>query len=874
MRPARSHQSLALRSLVVLPCLSFGWVTCARAQSASEPPSSSSAAHEKSDIPAEVEDEALIPPRLIHAATLQVPQQLVASELIGEVVVVLTIDPTGRVKDAVIKKGLEPLLDQAVLEAVRAHRFEAAMQGGKSRSSTILFRFPIEIRGSAASVPPEDGKLVSPAVEGEALPDSSPLTVEDEQPSNSGGSPTRSDPPEVVVVQGRSAALELTRSPLAVEVIDLDEEGRAAHDLGEILARAKGVSVQRGGGMGSSTRFSLGGLGGERVRFFVDGVPLEFAGFPYGVANVTVNLIDRVDIYQGVVPVHLGADALGGAVDLITDTSLRRSKASLSYQLGSFNTHSATASAQRFNKTNGFIGKLTGFVDSSANNYPVSVSVTESDGQLTSAEIPLFHSAYLAGGGKGTVGWVDRPWAEKLLLSGFATIHESEVQSNSTMTVPYGEVEFAKASAGATLQYSLEASRDLHLQLVGGYTRTTTTFVDQGSCRYGWRGECLVDLAPIRGEIDQIAVDRRVLDQSVFLRANATFNLDPFHTLRLSVAPTLERRSGEDREIESDEGQYDPLSAPQAMDSLVVGQEWEVNALDSRLGNIFFTKLYSQFTRAEELVGTGEVENRSQKFLNFGIGDSARFFVLPDFYLKASYEFATRQPSTNEVFGDGRLVQSNFELIPERSHNANGGFYHDGVDVFIGYLSGSTAVFGRWVEDFIEEVPTTNFSEYLNIDSVRSLGIDGALGFRDPKERLHLGANFTWQDLRNTASSGDWSSYQGDRIPNHPYLNVAGQANYRFFKILLPTDYVELSYWTRYVHKFYRSWESLGDPELKQVTPSQLTHSIAIAYVAEGDPVGMSHTLEVNNLTDERVYDLFGVQRPGRSFQYKLTLDI
>ena len=40
---------------------------------------------------------------------------------------------------------------------------------------------------------------------------------------------------------------------------------------------------------------------------------------PFGIANVPVNLIERVEIYRGVVPIRFGADALGGAVNLVSD---------------------------------------------------------------------------------------------------------------------------------------------------------------------------------------------------------------------------------------------------------------------------------------------------------------------------------------------------------------------------------------------------------------------------------------------------------------------------------------------------------------------------------------------------------------------------
>jgi outer membrane cobalamin receptor len=73
----------------------------------------------------------------------------------------------------------------------------------------------------------------------------------------------------------------------------------------------------------------------EQIRFFLDGVPLDLTGF-----------VERVEIYRGVVPSRFGVDALGGAVNLVTDDDYRHTRASASYQGGSFGTSRVTAAAR------------------------------------------------------------------------------------------------------------------------------------------------------------------------------------------------------------------------------------------------------------------------------------------------------------------------------------------------------------------------------------------------------------------------------------------------------------------------------------------------------------------------------------------------
>lgn len=819
--------------------------------------------------------EEITPPRLIVEVPLVVPQSALGLELAGDLLLDLTIKADGSVGAVEVQHGLGHGLDEAAEHAASSFRFEPATQGGKPVASRILFRFTVQLPK------PTLGEEKRQILENEAAPGVSPssvgdqasLTNEDVVPAAPSADLTVELPQEVIV-RGRSPAEETLRSPAAVEVVDLTDDKRGSQDLGEVLSRAGGVNVQRTGGLGSATHFDLGGLGGDRVRFFLDGVPLDFAGFPLGVANVPTNLVDRVEIYQGVVPVRFGADALGGAVNLVSDQSLRRTKAAGSFQAGSFNTYRATASAQGFNKPSGWTGRLAGYVDSSQNNYPVSVEVTESNGELGSAWVPLFHSAYQAGGGMITVGLVDKDWLKELLVSGFFTANQSEVQSNRTMSVPYGEVEFKKQSWGLNLRSRLQPTETLDLHLMGGSSHVTTDFVDVGSCRMGWRGDCLVDLSPIRGEVNQVPVDRQVRDQAFFVRANADWRLHPNQVFRLSLAPTWIERKGQDEELDADAGEHDPLTLPQHLNSMVIGGEWESEILQERLGNILFAKFYSQSLRAQELTGEDEVVDQSRVTNRVGVGDSARYFILDDLYVKASYELATRQPAMDEVFGDGQLLVSNLSLAPESSHNLNWGIYEESLVLGPLDLFGSATGFGRWVNDAIEEVPAATFSQFVNIDSLRALGVTGRLGVRDLGDRVQVEGRVSYQDLRNTSQTGSWAAYAGDTVPNHPSLRVAAHARYRFKGVVTDADVIEFSWWTRYVHEFFRSWESLGDQDLKQVIPSQLTHSLAVSHVLEGEKHSLSHTLEAQNLTDATVYDFYGMQRPGRSFHYKLTFEI
>jgi len=60
----------------------------------------------------------------------------------------------------------------------------------------------------------------------------------------------------------------------------------------------------------------------------------------------------------------------------------------------------------------------------------------------------------------------------------------------------------------------------------------------------------------------------------------------------------------------------------------------------------------------------------------------------------------------------------------------------------------------------------------------------------------------------------------------------------------------------------------LDEPE--PLIPAQVSHSLGLSYTTRLR-MNVTTTLEVDNLTDAKLYDYFGVQRPGRSFALKVT---
>jgi len=127
---------------------------------------------------------------------------------------------------------------------------------------------------------------------------------------------------EAVVVTAERGQRRLEETAVATAIIDRETlQRRQVVAVSDALAPTPGVSVNRNGGLGSTTSVRIRGAEAEQTVVLIDGVKLNDpaspgGGFDFG--NLLVGDIARIEVLSGPQSVLWGSQAIGGVVNLLT----------------------------------------------------------------------------------------------------------------------------------------------------------------------------------------------------------------------------------------------------------------------------------------------------------------------------------------------------------------------------------------------------------------------------------------------------------------------------------------------------------------------------------------------------------------------------
>ncbi len=675
-----------------------------------------------------------------------------------------------------------------------------------------------------------------------------------------------------VIIKGKTAAQKTKEKAFEVEVIETKGLKNSSVDINAILTTIPGVNVRQRGGLGSAFDFSLNGLSGKQVKFFIDGIPIENFGSSLSLNNFPATLIERAEVYKGVVPIYLGADALGGAVNIITNQR-KKDFLDVSYDVGSFNTHRATVNGQHYNKK-GWMFQLSSFYNYSDNNYKIDdIEVRDELGNDTGIRrdnVERFHDAYNSQMVRVQTGLVDKSYADRLIIGFTASANENEIQHPIDPQNPFGKVFSENDIISGSIEFEKNnlIKEKLKLKIYGSITQNNERVVDTSSRKYDWFGNFIERGDQTLGEFEASKTLFEFKDNLHLINALASYTFNESNTLNFSYTKNYIRRKGEDA---ARTGRI-AFEDPHIVNKNILGFSYDIKLLDTRWDTAIFSKGY--LLNSEGIVEdlfTNVEEERFTRFENtfeeLGYGVATTYKILDNLQVKGSFERTFRIPEGYEVFGDGFLLKSNPTLSPEKSYNVNLGalFNRD----FNGFkLQMDTNLFFRESENFIAIRSEGIFSRYYNTADARSTGVEGEI--RMLYNSFFLDVNATYQNIidRNAGENAGVDFLRNQRIANIPYLFGNARIGGAFENILAKKDQLNISWSTYYVHDYPLTSFVEGNPEDRDIIPEQISHNLALGYSFDDGRYNVS--VLARNITDAKIYDNFEIQQPGRAFYIKL----
>ena len=680
-----------------------------------------------------------------------------------------------------------------------------------------------------------------------------------------------------VQVFGKTETQVIKEQAFAVNAIETKQFANTTADLNQVLNRSAGVRIREQGGLGSNFNFSINGLSGKAVKYFIDGVPMEILGSAMSLNNIPVNIAERIEVYKGVVPVQLGSDAMGGAVNVITSQN-QTNYLDLSHSYGSFNTHRSSFTGQYVHKPTGLIVKGTAFYNYSDNNYKMKGveilqggtrngdQITDLTGaQFVMTDTRRFHDRYQSAMGQVEVGLMNKKWAD-VLFAGFGyTGGTQDLQTGFEQTIVYGNVTRESTALSGNIRYKKNNLfvQGLDLSLFASVTKDAYVTADTLLRQYYWDGSWTVKGASEMSSIKSVSHIKRPRS---FARANVSYTLNDQHSFNINyVFDRLKNESYNELIQPSDD-------MPGLMNKQILGVAYQQELMGKRWVNTFFAKYYGLGLERKKYVETA-YQTLDTTFNNYGYGIASRFKVLPDLGIKISLEHAYRLQEAEEMFGDGLNIQPNPDLKPESSDNVNVGAYY-GFRQNKHRFFLEAAGFYRNAVDFIYPVPDQRSKALKNENksSVRVTGFEAEFRY-DYGDLIAFNVNATYQNavnmtkFGNTASTTYEATYK-NKIPNQPWL--FGNANLTIGKsnVFGSGNRLQFNWFTQYVHWFYLTWEAFGSANGKSDIPNQLIHNASLSYSLHNGRYNIS--AECRNLTDDLAFDNFRLQKPGRAFSLKL----
>ncbi len=328
-----------------------------------------------------------------------------------------------------------------------------------------------------------------------------------------------------VVITAKSEARQLREQAMPMSVISMQQLQGTVSNVQDVLSKTVGVTIRNTGGVGSASRVSVRGLEGKRIGFFIDGSPMNDNSDFIDINDIPVEMIDRIEIYKGVVPARFGGSSVGGAVNIVI-REYPPKYLDASYSIESFNTHKLSLVTKRNIASKGLEFGGGGFYTYSDNNYKMESPFEE--GLVIKRNHDKFKKLAVAGSLKARKWWFDLIEFEPVFMHTFKEIQGIEYNIEKAHTYSDAFLFANKLEKENFLVEGLDMESNL------AYAYTVFHMVDTAAYRYNWDGTTYPAVSEYGGEIGKWASNARNEKHTITHKLHLNYVINNNHSVNFN----------------------------------------------------------------------------------------------------------------------------------------------------------------------------------------------------------------------------------------------------------------------------------------------------------------------------------------------------
>ncbi len=665
-----------------------------------------------------------------------------------------------------------------------------------------------------------------------------------------------------VQVTGRTKLRMLKEAAMPVSVLGSRQLEGTATSINDVLARTAGVTIRNTGGVGSASRVSVRGLEGKRMGVYVDEAAIGQLSDYMSLNDIPTDMIERIEIYKGIVPYCFGGSALGGAVNVVTK-EYPPVYLDASYEISSFNTHKLNFAFKRTNSATGLQFGLGGCLTYSDNDY--TMKLQNLDNRKVKRNHDQFKKMMVGGSLKATKWYFDEAKLELIFVG-----TKAEIQGiDSDIREAYNHGMSGIAALKLTRDDFLTEGLDLDFDACYSYGKNG--LVDKAMYRYDWDGNRYPAVSTYGGEQGNYASDSDNRTNDWLGKLNLNYLLNEHHSLNLNLYATHTRQNPSNDLMDKSFGYQ--TNFPSRMTSFTAGFSYDLTLFDGKFLAATTLKnfTYSSRTKVLQFTYINNPTDISLSRNHWGVSEAMRYKLTKDLMVKASFSSEVRIPTAEELTGNGYSILPATDLEPERCKGLNAGvlFHHPNkygfIEIEANYFLNQLDNMIRYQADMIPSM-----ARYANFGKVVTKGIEGEVK-GDLTSFLYAYVNATYQDLRdkrkNEVGSTAPNATYNKRMPNIPYFLANFGVEIHQENLFGGRDQnTRLLYDASYIHEYFYDFEVSKYQDRK--IPTSFTMDAGIEHSFQNNRWTLS--FKVKNLADRMVYSDLNRPLPGRSFAFKI----